>query len=229
MSHLCSIFSAEAAAILIAITIPADQPILVLTDSASVVSALQAESPVHPWIQDIIRLAPPNTTIAWIPGHCGVPGNTTADRLAGAGHAAPMYTDKVLLHDVKRWITKIFREQWETEWSQRDNTAYLHKIKPDTGPWTDLGSLREQRVVSRLRTGHTRLSHSMGGPPFHRTCLICNTHNTAEHFLCVCPQYEVHRASNGLTGSIRNILCNNTSILASVIRFLQDSGLYSQI
>lgn len=226
LAPLCSIFSAEAAAVFIAATTPAEQPILILTDSASVVSALQSESPAHPWLQGILRFAPPDTTFAWIPGHCGVPGNTAADRLAGAGYASTRYTNKVPLQDIKRWITKSVNAQWATEWSQQ-STCHLRKIKQDTQPWTDVISLKEQRIISRLRTGYTRLSHNMEGLPFHRICTTCNTHNKVEHFLCVCPQYEFHRRNHGLTGSIRENLCNDTTTLNTVICFLKDSGLYS--
>lgn len=43
----CSIFSAEAMAILVAVSTPADQPILILTGSASVLDALKSKIYEH--------------------------------------------------------------------------------------------------------------------------------------------------------------------------------------
>ncbi|XP_065085548.1 uncharacterized protein LOC135707612 [Ochlerotatus camptorhynchus] len=98
----CSVFSAEVTSILDAAITPADQPILVLTDSHSVIQALETEAPSHPWIQAITRFAPPSTVFTWIPGHCGVPGNEAADRLARSGASGPRYTRNVPLLDVRR-------------------------------------------------------------------------------------------------------------------------------
>lgn len=76
ISNICTIFSTEAAAAFIAATYPSRK--LVLLDSASVISVLQSETPQRPWIQGILENMLLNTTFAWIPGHCGVPRNTTA-------------------------------------------------------------------------------------------------------------------------------------------------------
>ncbi|KXJ68258.1 hypothetical protein RP20_CCG004716 [Aedes albopictus] len=229
LSPLCSVFSAEAAAVYIAATKPSNRPIIILTDSASVVSALQSEKPTHPWIQGILLDALPGTTLAWIPGHCGIPGNTTADHLAGSGHSLPRYNESVPFDDVKRWLAKIFRESWNTEWAQQ-NSPYLRKIKPSTDRWEDLPLLKEQRIVSRLRTGHSRFSHSMSGDgPFRRICTYCDIRNTVEHVICVCPLYEFPRNIHGISGSIRDALGNDKAALASLICFLKDAGLYDQI
>lgn len=229
LSPLCSIFSAEAAAIFIAATVPSDLPILILSDSASVITALQSESPSHPWVQGIQRLSPPSTCFAWIPGHCGIPGNTTADHLAGSGYSGPRYTKKVPLDDVNRWLSVTFKNQWDLEWSQQ-HTPYLRKIKKSTNRWDDLELLKEQQIISRLRTGHTRLSHDMSGEgPFRRLCSTCGVRKTVEHVLCFCPVYEFPRSTYGLSGSIRDILGDNAASLAAVICFLKDAGLYYQV
>ncbi|XP_065091913.1 uncharacterized protein LOC135712785 [Ochlerotatus camptorhynchus] len=81
----CSVFSAEAAAIFIDATTLSDGPILVLSDSHSVIQALTSEAPTNPRVQVTMKSAPPNTVFCWVPGHCGIPGYSEADFLAGAG------------------------------------------------------------------------------------------------------------------------------------------------
>lgn len=223
-----SIFSAEAVAVFIAATTVSVRPILVLTDSASVISALQSDTPQHPWIQGIIKNSPHSTVFAWIPGHCGIPGNVAADRLAGIGHAERRYSSTAPLDDVKRHIRKKFRDHWNVEWAS-SHSSYIRKIKQDTSAWDDRKSLREQRVVSRLRTGHTRLSHNFDGADFNVICSTCNVRNTVEHFLCVCPQYEFSRQTYGLSSSIREILSDDASATTSLICFLKDAGLFYRI
>ncbi|XP_065093428.1 uncharacterized protein LOC135714089 [Ochlerotatus camptorhynchus] len=54
----CSVYSAEAAAIFHAATLPANQPILILIDSCSAIQELCSATPTHPWIQATIKYAP---------------------------------------------------------------------------------------------------------------------------------------------------------------------------
>lgn len=221
-------FSAEAAAILAAATTPANRPVVIITDSASCISALQSERPRHPWIQRIIKCAPPGVTFLWVPGHCGVPGNETADHLAGTGASDSRYTRTVPSIDAKRWVRSILHDAWQREWIQPSG-AYLKKIKRSVDPWTDLKSMKDQIIISRLRTGHTRMSHDFGGGPFHRTCEICGVHNSAEHIVCVCPAYEGPRQLYGIPGSICDALSDDASALAALLCFVKDAGLYFKI
>ncbi|XP_065092065.1 uncharacterized protein LOC135712896 [Ochlerotatus camptorhynchus] len=148
----CYVFSAEAAAIFIAATTLSDRPILVLTDSHSVIP-LTSEAPTHPWVQAMMKSAPPNTVFCWVPGHCGIPGNSEADFLAGAGPSAPRSTE-VPLHDVKRWIVSKVREAWDAEWVQ-NRSLFIRRIKGTTRKLKEQLNQRDQKLASRLRTGHT--------------------------------------------------------------------------
>ncbi|KXJ76324.1 hypothetical protein RP20_CCG009872 [Aedes albopictus] len=224
----CSVFSAEAAAAFIAATTPSDRPILVLTDSASVISALQSDTPTHPWIQGILMNAPADTVFTWIPGHCGVPGNEKADHLAGSGHTRERHTDRIPLMDLKRWIKSSCRQYWGNLWSQ-SRTAFLRKIKDTVEPWTDLPVLKDQRVISRLRTGHTLLSHNMGGGPFRKECEVCHIPATVEHVLCVCPIYEGQRRLHNIAGNIGEVLRDDPDTIKTLFKFLHDCNLYELI
>lgn len=164
----------------------------------------------------------------WVPGHSGVPGNATADFLAGSGPSGPRYSTKVPLADTRRWVKSTIRQTWQTEWAN-SRGAYLQKIKRSTDAWTDLRSMKDQKIISRLRTGNTRLSHNYEGNPFHRTCVVCNTGNTVEHFICNCPVIDGPRQMYAISASIREALQDDPSSTAVLISFIKNAGLYFKI
>lgn len=201
---------------------------LILSDIASVISALQSETSDHPWIQAIIKNTPRSTSFAWIPGHCGIPGNVSADSLAGTGHSCPRYSVDVPFLDLKRWLVFTFRRRWQTEWNSM-RSHHLRKVKESIEAWKDTRSHKDQQNISRLRTGHSRLSYNMGGRPFRIQCPICNVHATAEHVLCVCPEYESSRQLHGISGSIRDTLSDDPAAVKALSDFLKTAGLFNKI
>ncbi|XP_065092031.1 uncharacterized protein LOC135712853 [Ochlerotatus camptorhynchus] len=225
----CSVFSAEAAAIHFATTTPANKPICVLTDSASVLYALNSATSRHPWIQGIQKAAPPNTSFVWVPGHCGIRGNCEADHLAATGRSGRMATTVVPSQDVKKWVKASLRDAWAREWFAKRG-PFLRKIKDDTSKWNDITSRWEQQVLSRLRSGHTRVTHNMGSAAsFRKFCDSCNTIMTVEHLIVNCPCFHNIRLLYGIPNSIRNALSNDPSTEAALIVFLKDAGLFDKI
>ena len=79
----CSVFSAEAHALKMALAIPNISNIVIMTDSASCLLSLEAGKSKHPWIQEVESAARGRSVrFCWIPGHAGITGNMEADRLA---------------------------------------------------------------------------------------------------------------------------------------------------
>lgn len=179
-------------------------------------------------IQGILKYAPDNTVFMWVPGHCGVRGNERADRLAGTGYSGRRYTKRIPLIDLKRWIKGTFRQYWEDSWFST-RTPFLRQIKNCTTTWTDAPILRDQRVLSRLRTGHTLISHNMGNGPFHIECEICHIPASVDHILCVCPSYHYQRQTHNLADNIGEILQDDPASIATLLSFLHDAGLYNRI
>ncbi|XP_058839084.1 uncharacterized protein LOC131694619 [Topomyia yanbarensis] len=81
----CSVFFAEAFAIRTALTAyHTSRDLLLVSDSAGCLSAMEAGTSQHPCVQEIenmLRNRP--IKLCWIPGHAGMRGNEEADRLAG--------------------------------------------------------------------------------------------------------------------------------------------------
>ncbi|XP_058816323.1 uncharacterized protein LOC131679600 [Topomyia yanbarensis] len=229
---ICSIFSAEAAAMHTALarhTTNTKKSIVLFTDSASVLAALEKGSLKHPWIQAIENICDERTTLCWIPGHCGINGNHEADRLAALGRRSTLLTNEVPGTDIKQDIERRIRTEVESKWRIERN-LFLRKIKGNLTRWDDRASRKEQQIFSRLRTGHTMLTHKglfQGG---NRTdCRTCNVALTVEHLLTRCPEYKELRERYQIGDSIRDALSNDPVKEEKLICFLKDAQLYNQI
>lgn len=231
LADQCSVFTAEAAALLVAISRPFERPVLIATDSASTLLALESSRANHPWIQaaqDLIDDETKNVTLTWIPGHTGIPGNEKADALANLGRTSRRLTRGVPGADAKHWVKTTVQNSWAEEW-RTNRSLFIRKIKGTTDAWEDRQTRREQVVLSRLRTGHTRTSHDYtGGTSFRKTCETCGVFNSVEHMICECPTLEQLRTHYQI-GSIRNALNNDEAGETILICFLKDAGLFTQI
>ena len=157
-------------------------------------------------------------TFLWIPGHCGIAGNERADSLAKEGAMLPTPVPEPLavgdiLHLSKIRFSQYLQEQWD-----HTHASHLYRIKPKLQPWETCNqSSREREVIlSRLRTGHTRLTHShlfsRSEPP---TCETCDVRLTVEHLLigCAAVHHERRHISHYLTTRRRDL--NLTTLLGN--------------
>lgn len=162
----------------------------------------------------------------WIPAHEGIPGNERADNLAKRGLTSRVLHNDIPGQDLKLWIKNLIHSTWESEWS-KERDLFLRKIKRETIVWTDRENRTEQKKLSRLRVGHTRITHNFkNGTNFHRTCPTCDEKATVEHFLVNCPIFEMMRTKHNLPNNIQDILANDKNTEETLIQFLKESRIY---
>ena len=103
-------------------------------------------------------------------------------------------------------------------------------VRRTLGEWRPASrkSRREQVVISRLRIGHTRLTHSFILKQEPRPqCLTCQTTCTVKHILIECRSFAVIRKRffkvNNLTDLFENVKIDD------ILSFLRETDLYQKI
>lgn len=227
----CSIFTAEAYAIREAIFMneQEERPIVIFSDSASVLAAVEGGHSTHPWIQRIeTEITRKNITLCWIPGHTGISGNEEADRLAKSAADLDALTIPVPAMDLKVWAKNKIVVAWERKWrSIPDN--HLRRIKSSVLPGVDQTVQADQMVLTRLRIGHTRITHLGIFSGVRNQCDTCNINLTVEHILTECPKYHQERIQAGISGTLESILFNEKKQEKKLLNFLKAAKIYHQI
>ena len=126
-------------------------------------------------------------------------------------------------------ISNNAHKQWQQQWDMNINNK-LFQIHPTLGEWRPAfrASRREQVVISRLRIGHTRLTHAfiLKQEP-QPQCLTCQTTCTVKRILIVYRTFAVIRKwffkLTSLTELFENIKIDD------VLSFLRKTGLYEKI
>lgn len=125
--------------------------------------------------------------------------------------------------------------KWQTLWNEEPETSKLKQIKPNVALWeTSLQKDRRTEVMlTRLRIGHTRLTHGylMNSPhdPIPE-CPQCKTTLSVKHFLSECPIFNQQRISCFGNKNLKEILSESSSFsVHSIIRFLKSCNLLEKI
>lgn len=230
LNKMCTIFSAESYALLLAAKQAANmiEPSIIFTDSAGNIAALKKGESNHPWIEETKRVVKDkNITFCWVPSHVGIEGNETADKIAEKGRIEGTLYNEVPASDAIGWFNT--RAKWANEYTWRkNNKSFLRQSKPTTMPWTDRKSSKDQRILTRLRIGHTWLSH---GYLLHKEdppeCDCCKSYLTMDHIIRICPKYDKSRKKFQITGlSIYN---NEKDNERKLLNFLKENDFLEKI
>ena len=172
----------------------------IFSDSRSALLALRSDSSFSPVVvetKELIRRAEEDNIIdlCWVPGHVNVQGNEKAD----AAMRAPTAPHKAVPHtDMRRPLREAITNGWHREWNSLAREGRkLREIKMDVKDWTSSHnkSRRIEMVLSRLRLGHTNITHVylMQGQTESPECDRCRVTITVKHLLLECRKYVTIR------------------------------------
>ena len=167
---------------------------VIYSDSLSCLQTLENRNLEHPVIREIVHLLTylysvgSEIEFCWIPGHAGIPGNEKADRTAKHFIDNELYEIKIPFSDFKPCIAKYVNSLFQTTWSNCSANK-LHEINetflPSIKIYSDIR--REDVILTRLRIGHSRLTHKhyLLGEDFPE-CIQCDCRLTIKHVLIEC-------------------------------------------
>lgn len=211
---------------------------LICTDSMSSILSLNNvhDNKQHPIAKNITKLLFENPqhviTFAWIPGHSGIQGNEIADLAAKeASTFFPIPNVPVPPHDIKRDIQKKMIVKWQQDWEDTSPTTNkLRNIKHCVKPWnTSCKGRRENVVLTRVRLGHTMLTHGHLFKGENTPICTCGVPLTVTHVLSECPNYSAQRLISGLQPSFTKTMEDDKTAVTKLLDFIRTISLYQSI
>ncbi|GFR21153.1 RNase H domain-containing protein [Trichonephila clavata] len=234
-----SIYIAELHALRIVIehiSLSRGKKFIIYTDSLSALqSIVSLHSSSHPILVDITyalanHLKKKDIRFCWIPGHAGITGNELAD-IAARSATGSSERFPIPHFDLKACFRQKLQSVWQSNWDQQTENK-LDSFMPVLAPTVPSSSNRLEQVIwTRLRLGHTRLTHRhllFGEPPPY--CEVYNVLLSVKHILCDCPHsnHLRHRLFNSVDFTISSIL-NNSTNSSLVFKFLSIKGFIHHI
>ncbi|KAI5724222.1 hypothetical protein M8J76_017183 [Diaphorina citri] len=247
LNSICSVFTAEMFAIYFCLEhisktyFRLKDKFIVFSDSKSALQCLLQPFPTNPICLNIRSLLLDlkfchgiEILFTWIPSHHGISGNVLVDTAANEAHTTPdVNVQEVTADDIKSTFKRAPLTEWKNEWQATPVRNKLRYIKDNVKPWSSSNrhNRREEVVLSRLRIGHTSLTHGhlmeKKDPP---QCSSCMVPLTVYHILSVCPMLEDHRKKVRLRSKcLKWMLSDSDDIASQVIRFLRISKLFNKM
>ena len=246
LPHKLSVLSAELLAVLYALISIFNNPVspkfVIHTDSMSVLSSLRSFCSVNPivcqiqdWLVLLANRRKVKVQFCWVPSHVGVQGNELADAAAkAAARLAHVSRVNIPPLDLRNYIRRYSLDQWQLYWSSLNSNFKLKSLRPSVFPWNSFqGDRRSSIVLTRLRVGHTFLTHSYlmasGAERQAPLCPTCHEVISVKHFLIDCPMYGPARRNNFLVGLSMSEILGEDAPVERLFNFLRDIGLFYDI
>lgn len=236
MENFVSVFQAELTAIHRAtqLALTDREPSTIITDSLSSLKAISNFVSIDPLVRNIQNLVIDNIghiSFLFVHSHVGVRGNDKADEQARNSIDIERVTDgSVSRMDINQAIRKYVWELRAHRWEQLDQS---NKLKNQVRYLSSrdsysTGVRREDVIISRVRIGHTKLTHSylLQSPHVPPKCDICDVQLTVRHFLTECPKYDVHRTN---IFNSNDIFSSSLNASGRLLCFLKAIGVYDEI
>ncbi|KAI5751697.1 hypothetical protein M8J77_010037 [Diaphorina citri] len=197
LNNVNSVFSAELMGILLCIQNMKYLPptkFLLVSDSMSALQALSnyncnnslLSKIYNRWIE--LKSYGKDIIFMWCPSHCGIDGNEVVDNATRNPNPLLQPLKLCSATDFKPIIDKIIISKWQNSWDSLSLGNKLKAIKPKIEKWQS--SSRQTRfeeiVLTRMRIGHTRLTHSYLFTRSPQPSCRCGEILTVKHILS-CP------------------------------------------
>ena len=243
LPNTSSVFTAEMTAIIQALEVvdkSSHKEFVIYSDSRSALDSLNQYNSFHPLIQKaqqwLFRLSCRHKSISfcWVPAHVGILGNEKADQEAKYAATFNNITRKKVPHcDLKSPIRFYILNKWQEQWSSPllANNKKYKSIRKSISPWPSSfqRSRRTEVVLTRLRIGHTYLTHNFilegSNAP---ECACCDSLLTIEHILVHCPRYRNERNNHVKGRNITDILGEEVDV-NGIIEFLKEIGIFNKV
>ena len=239
-----SIFTAEMTAIVQALEIVYNskkKDFVIYSDSQSAIDSLKMYNTANPLVRKaqewLFWIASRRKALCfcWIPAHVGISGNEEADFYAKeAARGRSFQISRVPHHDMKRPIKSYIWRKWQERWSSPHlvNNKKYRKIRESVEMWSS--SFQKDRrveiVLSRLRMGHTWLTHKFilegGTAP---VCAQCAVPLSVEHILVQCVKYQVQRRRFHLGGKSISQILDDEADISALMGFLKAINIFYEI
>ena len=129
-------------------------------------------------------------------------------------------------YDLKSYYRSLILSSWHDHWSSLPSNK-LHSIKKSPIPWSSLNrpTRREEVVLTRLRIGHIRLTHSflylgLFAPP---SCSYCGEEDLSVQHFFSCPALEIIRLHHAISLSLTINLSNNHDTITNTLNYLRSA------
>ncbi|XP_072380897.1 uncharacterized protein [Diabrotica undecimpunctata] len=209
---------------------------LIITDSLSSINTINQLYTKHSIAllikKELATIQNDNYTVQflWVPSHIALHGNEEADRTAqqARNNETTSEVRDVVLNDLKSFIKVKVENLWQNQWDS--STSKLREVKTFIKPWKfKIPNRNHQVIVTRLRLGHTRLTHGhIIGHTNPTLCENCNIRLSVKHVLVECPRYQLQIQNNHIIGSTNEILGENCKI-EHLVKFLKDINVFNKI
>ena len=217
---------------------------VICIDSTSALLAASAFCPSSPIARNIQDIFHDLTNLGfvinflWIPSHMGIPGNDRADNKAK--EAINLEVSRNVSTDHSEYIPLVkehIHAFCNTMWMRHHPNTNLKQVKDRVEEWESASrpSRREEMVLSRLRLGHSRLTHSFLLDRSARPeCDRCQCYMSVGHILLECRKYIIPRqkiiqvcTSLNVPFCLKTILGNiGTDMIDATIQFCKEANLF---